>query len=169
MFAEFLVLVVFPALLLAAAGWDIASYTIPNAIPLALLATFAVFAGATGMTLSGLGAHALAGCAGLLLGFAFFAFNFVGGGDAKLFACTALMLGFRDLFDYTLMASILGGALTLGILAIRRVPLPHSLTMQGWILRLHDEQEGIPYGVALALAAVLVLPHTEIFQAAAIS
>ena len=44
MIAEFLVLVVFPALLLAAAGWDLASYTIPNCIALALLATFAVFA-----------------------------------------------------------------------------------------------------------------------------
>ena len=169
MFAEFLVLVVFPALLLAAAGWDVASYTIPNTIPLALLATFAGFAGSTGMTLAALGAHALAGCAGLLLGFAFFAFNFVGGGDAKLFACTALMLGFHDLLDYALTASIFGGALTLGILVIRRVPLPRFLAVQGWILRLHDEAEGIPYGVALALAAIVVLPHTEIFHAASIA
>jgi prepilin peptidase CpaA len=167
MFAEFLVLAVFPALLLAAAGWDIASYTIPNAIPLTLLATFAVFAIVVGMSPAMLGWHALAGATGLLFGFAFFAFNFVGGGDAKLFACAALMLGFHDLLDYALFASILGGALTLGILAMRRVPLPRFLAVQGWIMRLHDEEEGIPYGVALALAAFIVLPHTEIFRAAA--
>jgi len=165
--AEFLVLAVFPALLFAAAGWDIASYTIPNAIPLALLATFALFAIVVGMNPSALGWHALAGVAGLFFGFAFFAFNFVGGGDAKLFACTALMLGFHDLLDYALIASILGGALTLGILGMRRVPLPRFLAVQGWIMRLHDDEEGIPYGVALALAAVVVLPNSEIFRAAA--
>ncbi len=167
MIAEILVLVVFPAFLLAAAGWDITSYTIPNWIPLALLATFAVFAMSVGMNFSMLGWHMLAGLVGLAFGFAFFAFNFVGGGDAKLFACAALMLGFHDLLDYALFASVLGGGLTLGILALRRMPLPHFLAVQGWILRLHDEDEGIPYGVALALAAFIVLPHTEIFQIAA--
>jgi len=167
MLAEILVLAVFPALLMAAACWDIASYTIPNAIPLALVAAFAVFAIAVHLSPGMLGWHALAGLAGLVLGFLLFAFNFVGGGDAKLFAATALMLGFRDLMDYALFASILGGALTLGILAMRRVPLPRSLTGQGWIMRLHDEKQGIPYGVALALAAVAVLPDSGIFHIAA--
>lgn len=167
MIAEILVLVVFPALLLAAAGWDITSYTIPNWIALGLLATFAVFAITVGMSLPMLGSHALAGLAGLALGFSLFAFNFVGGGDAKLFACAALMLGFHDLLDYALFASLLGGALTLGIITLRRMPLPRFLAAQGWILRLHDEDEGIPYGVALAIAAFIILPHTEIFQVAA--
>lgn len=167
MIAEILVLIIFPALLIAAAGWDLTSYTIPNTIPLVLLGTFIVFAAISGMTPATIGWHALAGIAGLVVGFAFFAFGFVGGGDAKLFACTALMLGFRDLLDYGVLVSLLGGGLTLGILALRRVPLPHFMAVHGWILRLHDEQEGIPYGVALALAAFIVLPHTEIFAIAA--
>ena len=167
MIAGFLVLAVFPALLFAAAIYDITSYTIPNFISLALLATFAVFAVSIGMNLHMLGWHALAGFAGLAAAFTLFAFNLIGGGDAKLFACTALMLGFHDLAEYGLLATILGGGLTLGILAIRRVPLPQFLAAQGWILRLHDEREGIPYGVALALAAFIILPHTEIFRAAA--
>jgi prepilin peptidase CpaA len=41
------------------------------------------------------------------------------------------------------------------------------LTSQGWILRLHDERGGIPYGVALAAGAFIILPHTEIFRLAA--
>jgi prepilin peptidase CpaA len=165
--AEFLVLIVFPALLLAAAGWDLASYTIPNAIQLALLATFFVFVLICGMTPASIGSHALAGVVGLACGFAFFALGYVGGGDAKLFACTALMLGFHDLLEYTLLAAVFGGALTLGLLVLRRHPLPQFLAVQHWILRLHDEQEGIPYGVALALGAFIILPHTEIFRIAA--
>ncbi len=165
--SQFLVLAVFPALLLAAAVWDVTSYTIPNALSLALVATFAALALAAGMPAGVLGWHVLAGIAGLAAGFALFAFNLIGGGDAKLFACTALVLGFHDLPEYALLATILGGGLTLGILAMRRLPLPHRLAAQGWILRLHDEKEGIPYGVALALAAFVVLPHTEIFRTAA--
>lgn len=168
MIAEFLVLAVFPALLLAAAIYDITSYTIPNFISLALLATFALFAVSAGMNLETLGWHLLAGLAGLTVGFAFFAFKFVGGGDAKIFACTALMLGFHDLAEYGLLATLLGGGLTLGLLAMRRMPLPHFLAVHGWILRLHEENEDIPYGVALALAAFIILPHTEIFRAAAL-
>ena len=42
MVAELFVLAVFPLLLAIAAGWDITSFTIPNIIPLALFATFAI-------------------------------------------------------------------------------------------------------------------------------
>lgn len=167
MFAEFLVLAVFPALLLAAAIWDITSYTIPNAISLALLVTFAALVIAAGMNLEMLGWHLLAGLAGLVVGFLLFAFNLVGGGDAKLFASTALILGFGDLAQYALLAALLGGGLTLVILALRNLPLPHFLAARSWILKLHEEGGDIPYGVALALAAFIVLPSTAIFRAAA--
>jgi prepilin peptidase CpaA len=167
MIAELLVLLVLPALLATAAGWDLASFTIPNFIQVALLAVFVVLVFALGMTPGVFAAHMLAGFVGLIVGFSLFALGYVGGGDAKLFACVALALGLHDLLDYALMASVLGGALTLCLLAGRRLPLPHFLAKQGWILRLHDEREGIPYGVALALGAFVILPHTEIFRAAA--
>lgn len=167
MISEFLVLAVFPALLMAAAVWDVTSYTIPNAISLALLATFAALALTAGMNMEMLGWHLLAGVAGLAIGFTLFAFNLVGGGDAKLFACTALILGLGDLAQYALLATLLGGGLTLGILALRRMPLPQFMAAQSWVLRLHESGEAIPYGVALSLAAFILLPQTEIFRAAA--
>jgi prepilin peptidase CpaA len=167
MIAELLVLIVLPALLTTAAGWDIASFTIPNFIQVALLAVFVVLVFALGMSPAVFAAHLLAGLVGLAIGFTLFALGYVGGGDAKLFACVALALGLHDLPGYALMASIFGGVLTLCLLAGRRVPLPRILAEQGWILRLHDEHEGIPYGVALALGAFVILPHTEIFRAAA--
>jgi prepilin peptidase CpaA len=104
----------------------------------------------------------------LAVGFTLFAFGFIGGGDVKLFAAVALWLGFdRDLMNYMLIASLLGGALTLALLVLRQVPLPARLTGQSWLLRLHDQRAGIPYGVALAAGAFLILPQTEIFRLAA--
>ena len=104
------------------------------------------------------GGDMLAGFIGLVAGFTLFALGYIGGGDAKLFACVSLWLGMHDLLLYALLASMFGGGLTLGLLAARRVPLPRLLAAQDWLLRLHDEREGIPYGVALAAGAIFILP-----------
>jgi prepilin peptidase CpaA len=166
MAAELLVLIVLPVLLAAAAGWDIASFTIPNFLQLALVASFVVFVLATGMAPAAIGGHLLAGLLGLAVGFTLFALGYIGGGDAKLFACVLLWFGFANLLDYTLVASVLGGALTLGIIVLRKVPMPALFTSQSWIMRLHDAKSGIPYGVALAAGAFVILPQTEIFRIA---
>ena len=167
MIAQLLVLAVLPALLLAAAFCDLTRYTIPNRLCAALALFFLVFAAAVPLPLSVLGMHLAAGAAGLALGFALFAPGWIGGGDAKLFAAIALWLGFGDLLAYAAAASLFGGALTLALLTLRQVPLPAALLGQGWILRLHDRQSGIPYGVALAAGAFAVLPHAAIFRLAA--
>jgi prepilin peptidase CpaA len=122
---------------------------------------------ATGMAPGAIGVHLLAGFVGLAIGFTLFALNYIGGGDAKLFACIALWFGFSNLLDYTLVACVMGGALSVAIIGMRKMPLPSFLTAQGWIARLHDAKAGIPYGVALAAGAFLVLPQTEIFKLAA--
>ena len=167
MTAEVLVIVVLPLLLGAAGAWDLASFTIPNFLNSILLALFVLFALASGLGLPAIGWHLLAGLVGLALGFALFAFGFVGGGDAKLFAVTALWLGFRDLLPYILVASIAGGVLTLVMLVLRQCPLPQFFLRQAWIAKLHDARSGIPYGVALATGAFILLPSTEIFRLAA--
>jgi prepilin peptidase CpaA len=166
MAAELLVLIVFPLLLAVAAGWDVASFTIPNFLQLALVASFGVFVVAASLTPAAISSHLLAGFVGLAIGFTLFALGYVGGGDAKLFACVLLWLGFANLLDYAVVASVLGGALTLAILAVRQMPLPTALSGQVWIQRLHDAKGGIPYGVALAAGALCILPQTEIFRIA---
>ena len=168
MLAQFLLLMMVPALLAAAAIWDLASFTIPNYLSLALIALFGAFALATGLSATAAGLHVLIGLVALAIGFAMFALNYIGGGDAKLFAGVALWLGPHDLVAYSLVATILGGVLTLTLLAIRRLPLPAGLARQGWILKLHDSRSGIPYGVALAAGFFVILPHAEIFHLAAI-
>jgi len=167
MAAELLVLIVLPALLALAAGWDLASFTIPNFLQLALIGAFAAFVISAGLSPAAIGGHLLAGFVGLAIGFTLFALGFIGGGDAKLFACVVLWMGFHNILDYTLVAAVMGGGLSLAIIAMRQLPLPVSLGSQAWIARLHDAKGGIPYGVALAAGAFLVLPQTEIFKIAA--
>jgi len=158
MFAEILVLVALPLLLAAAAGWDIASFTIPNFLNLALMAAFAVFAFSAGLSFSAIGWHLVAGVIALAIGFGLFALGHIGGGDAKLFAVVVLWLGLRDLLPY---------ALALSLIILRQWPLPAFLARFGWIVKLHDSQAGVPYGVALAAGAFILLPSTEIFRLAA--
>jgi prepilin peptidase CpaA len=167
MIAELLVLVALPALLVAAGLFDLASFTIPNFLQALLLCAFFVFALAAHLAPTVIGWHLLAGLAGLAVGFALFALGYVGGGDAKLFACVALWLGFADLAPYTIAATLFGGLLTLGLLLARNCPLPGVLAGQAWATRLHDARSGVPYGVALAAGAFVLLPHTEIFRLAA--
>ena len=164
MIAEFLVFAALPALLIAAAGWDLTSYTIPNVLQIGLICVFFLFAFAAGMTTASFAQHLIAGGLGLAIGFTFFVLGYVGGGDAKLFTCIALWFGLHDLANFALFASVFGGVLTLGLLSFRKLPLPAALTNRGWVMRLHDEKAGIPYGAALAAGAFAVLPYTDVFR-----
>jgi prepilin peptidase CpaA len=167
MLAELLVLVALPVLLVAAGLFDLASFTIPNSLQALMLCAFFAFALVAHLAPAVIGWHLLAGLAGLAVGFVLFALGYVGGGDAKLFACVALWLGFADLAPYTIAASLFGGLLTFALLLARNCPLPSLLAGQAWAARLHDARSGVPYGVALAAGAFVLLPHTEIFRLAA--
>jgi prepilin peptidase CpaA len=166
MIAELLVLVALPATIALAGCWDLASFTIPNFLQLILLSLFVVFIVAVHMPIATAGMHVLAAMVALCIGFALFAPGYIGGGDAKLFACVALWLGFQDIAAYALLAALFGGALTLGLLAVRKYPLP-AFAHAPWVLRLHDSKSGIPYGAALAAGFFAILPQTQIFRLAA--
>jgi prepilin peptidase CpaA len=66
---------------------------------------------------------------------------------------------------YLAYASIAGGILTILILQWRQWPLPQALSSQPWLLRLHDRKAGVPYGIALAIGALLIYPETEWMKA----
>ena len=100
----------------------------------------------------------------LACGFALFAFGAIGGGDAKLAASTALWLGWEHAMSYFVIAAFLGGVLTLIILRLRSIPLPDRVSNVDWIARLYRADEGIPYGIALAAAAIMVYPQTPWMQ-----
>ena len=67
--------------------------------------------------------------------------------------------------DAALYVSLLGGAFTVLLIQFRQWPLPSLLSGQAWLNRLHDRESGIPYGIALALGALMVYPETEWIKA----
>jgi len=158
-------LLLFPALMAFAAASDLFTMTISNRVSLALAASFLMLAVASGMGPSEILSHLGAGASVLAVSFVCFAFGWIGGGDAKLAAAAALWFGFGHLLNYLVYASLFGGALTLLLLQFRQWPLPLPLASQGWLLRLHAKESGIPYGIALAIGALMIYPETEWIRA----
>ncbi len=157
-------LLVFPALMAFAASSDLFTMTISNRVTLALVGGFVAMAVISGMSPSDVLAHAGAAATVLVVTFLFFTRGWIGGGDAKLAAATALWFGFDHLLVYLLYASIFGGALTLMMIRFRLMSLPQALADQEWVNRLHRPNSGVPYGIALAAAALLIYPDTTWMQ-----
>ena len=158
-------LMIFPTVMAFAASSDFFTMTISNRISLILVAGFAALAVGTGMPLGDMLNHAGAGGLVLAVTFTFFLCGWVGGGDAKLASATALWFGWAHLLDYLLYASILGGALTLALIEFRKFAMPSLLTGKVWAERLHKPGGGVPYGIALAIAALVIYPSTVWMQA----
>ena len=158
-------LLLFPALMAFAAASDLFTMTISNRVSLALLGGFLALALLGGMGLHDILLHLGAGAAVLVVAFACFAMGWVGGGDAKVAAGVALWFGFDHLFNYLLYASLFGGALTLLLLQFRQWPLPCPFAGLAWLTRLHAKESGIPYGIALAIGALVIYPETEWIKA----
>ena len=161
MLTEAIRLTLFPAMMAFAASSDLFTMTIANRVSLILIGGFALLAVLGGMSGADIMSHIGAAGAVLVVAFTCFACGWIGGGDAKLAAVTALWLGFSHLLDYLVYASVLGGGLTLLIIQFRTMPLPQLLAGREWAERLHRGDSGVPYGIALAVAAIVVYPQTE--------
>ncbi|WP_019996113.1 A24 family peptidase [Aureimonas ureilytica] len=139
----------------AAIVTDLSTMTIPNRLVGVVVVAYACLALASDASLSLIGLHVLTGLFVLLLTFGAFALGWMGGGDAKLIAATALWFGpTLALWDYLFFASLLGGALTLTIILARACLRP--TTGNTSVDRLLDPAAGVPYGVALGAAGILV-------------
>jgi prepilin peptidase CpaA len=153
-------LLIFPAMMAFAASSDLFTMTISNRIAITLVAGFFLLAFVGGMSLHEVLLHVGAAFTVLAVTFVFFARGWIGGGDAKLAAATALWLGFDHLMPYLLYASLFGGVLTLAMIRFRLMPLPAMLARHEWVKRLHRLDGGVPYGIALAAAALMIYPDT---------
>jgi prepilin peptidase CpaA len=154
-------LLLFPSLMAFAASSDLLTMTISNRIPLALALSFLILATLCGLAPQAIAWHVLAGLGVLATGLALFARGLVGAGDAKLAAVAVLWLGLDRLADYALLSSLLGGTVTLAILAFRLMPLPAWLANDACVTKLHQPGGGVPYGIALAAAALVIYPSTS--------
>lgn len=164
---EAALLVVFPCLVAFAGASDLFTMTIPNRVSLMMIAGFAMLAPAIGIAPLEIGFHLIAAGIALSFGLAFFAFGWMGGGDAKLMTVVALWLGLTPaLGEFLLLTSVYGAVLTLAILGFRKdVLLPIAAYRVEWIARLHDNKTGIPYGITIAIAALQAYPGSIWFRA----
>ena len=163
----FAALSVFPLLMAFAASSDLLTMRISNRLVLLVALAFFVAALFVGLPLETIGMHVLAALVVLAIAFGLFAAGWIGGGDAKLAAAITLWLGFGLTLPYLVYAAILGGILTLNILLLRRLPLNPYFARWRWLERLHDAREGVPYGIALAIAAVVLYAQSPVFKALA--
>ncbi|MBV1703439.1 MAG: prepilin peptidase [Hyphomicrobiales bacterium] len=157
----------FPALMAFAASSDIFTMTISNRVSGALVAGYLVFAFATGVPAAEVASNFSCGLAVLAITFGMFAAGWIGGGDAKLAAATAVWTGWGFALAYATVASVLGGVLTYAVVIGRGSDLPPFVERWTWLRRLHSPTSGVPYGVALAAAGLLVYPETPIWRAIA--
>jgi prepilin peptidase CpaA len=139
------------AVLAWAAVSDVRSRRIPNWCVAALLALYVPWAltGDWPRTLSGLEAAAIA----LAVTFALYAFGIFGAGDSKLFAACGLFAGMGFLPYLALATSVVGGLVALVSIAARPRRALVMFTMRGK----GDFGRGVPYGVAVAAAAAIVI------------
>jgi prepilin peptidase CpaA len=166
MIAQAIVLALLPCLLAYACFSDLFTMRISNRVCLFVLGLFPIAAVVAGMGSADIGMHLLTGAAVLAVSFTLFAFGWVGGGDAKLVAAAAAWFGFDLVLDFLALSCLLGGALTLGILVLRQHPMPAGLRRQDWLMHLHAQTTGIPYGIALGAAALIILPHSAVWRLA---
>ncbi len=160
---ETIILFIFPFFMIYAAFSDLLTMKISNKIVLGLIVIFIALAIFIKMPIAELGMHFGIATIVLIVTFALFSFGWVGGGDAKLAAATALWFGSSITLEYLVYSSMFGGMLTIAILIFRRFPLPFGLDRIIWIARLHKAGSGVPYGIALAFSGLIVYPQTIIF------
>lgn len=163
---QLLPLILFAGLVVVAGLKDVTSYTIPNWISLALIATFPIAAVVAGIGWAAAGLALAVSFGVLVVGMAMFAMRWMGGGDAKLLAACTLWMGLSGVAPFLLTTGFAGGALTLALMSFRSGWLaPVIAGGPAWVRRLGDKQGDVPYGVAIAAGALLTLPTSIIGQA----
>ena len=160
------IFVVFPLCLAIAALSDIFTMTIPNRVSAILLAAFVLVAPLAGLGPYDIAMHLAAGLLVFSVCFALFAFNVMGGGDAKLLTASAVWFGMSaSLFGFLVYVALFGGILTFLILMLRSQT--NSILASGLPVPDHLlSAKKVPYGVAIGVAGFVAYPMSPLMQAA---
>ena len=158
---SFILLAILPVLAVVAALHDLTTMKIPNWISLALIGAFFPIAFIIGAAPMDVAIHVGIGFAALLVGMGMFAAGWIGGGDAKLLAASCLWMGMSGVAPFLIYTGIAGGAFCLLLMTARQYfPMVAPSVSQGWVINLMQPKGDIPYGVAIAIGALLALPES---------
>ena len=156
----------FVILLVIAAIYDIWKLIIPNVVSACLVVLFFAVAGLSPFYVPWF-EHLAAGVLILIAGAALYRFGYVGGGDVKMLAAISLWTGLDLLSQLLLIGALIGGGLAIVLLALRSAmpwitgkALPTG--KQLWPLAMTPGQ-GVPYGVAIAAATVVIAGDFPVF------
>ena len=159
-----LLLLIFPVLVIVAGLRDAATYTIPNWISLALAVAFPFAAVALDLPMHTILVQLGVGALALVAGIAMYSVKWIGGGDAKLFAAAALWIGWPSTVLFMGMTGLAGGALAVTLLGLRSAMVrPFIPAGSGWFARLVEPGQKVPYGMAIAVGALMAFPHAALF------
>lgn len=162
--SEFLPVALFPALMIFAGAFDFLTLSIPNRVCLAIAGTFFPVALLAGLPLESVALHLSCALAALAFGFALYAAKWIGGGDAKLFAAAALWIGWGQIVPYGAAVAIVGGVLAVIYVILRLLPARFTAPVGRWAASVRRME--LPYGVALAGAALAIFPQLAWMNAA---
>jgi prepilin peptidase CpaA len=161
-----LLLSTFTCLLLWAAYSDVRRFEIPNAVPLALLGLYPLFAFVSPGLVHPL-ITILVAAASFIVGAGLFAAGLMGGGDVKLFAAASLWIGPARCIDFLTLTALAGGVFALILLTGRVLLTERGRTLLARVSTQPPSPSGplpsfrrpMPYGVAITAAAIaIVLP-----------
>ena len=161
--------VVFCLLAAIAAIYDVWKFVIPNTVSLAVILLFFATVPFVDGPVDWL-SHLGAALAVLLVGLVVYRVGFVGAGDVKLMAAASLWVGFGELAGYLIIVAVCGGGLAALLWILRRLIvslLTYGLASPGQITlpRVLVLNEQIPYGVAIAGAAVFMVNELPLLGA----
>jgi prepilin peptidase CpaA len=112
-----------------------------------------------------IGWHVAVGAAALVAAMAMWGIGWIGGGDAKLFAASALWIGWPAVGLYLIVTALGGGALSVALINLRagwaRAMVPVG---PPWMERLREHGGDVPYGLAIALGALVAFPQTDLVK-----
>lgn len=158
-------LVIMPALTIVAGLRDLTTMIIPNWISAAIVVGFFPAALAVGLPWMEMLTHFGVAFVALLVGMAMFALRWIGGGDAKLMAATTLWLGLMSSLYFVLWTALFGGLFALALILSRKHAQPFLAWAPRWLARLMEPKGDIPYGVAIAIGALVAYPASPMVAA----
>lgn len=150
-------------LVLAALG-DLRSFRIPNPLPAALLALFALVAISLPLPIDGV-SHGAAFVITLAVGLGLYVLGWLGAGDVKLMSAVALWAGL-DLLPELAMVTVLGGGVLALALVAARITIVRVAGLSGVdrdrLPRLIVERARIPYGLPIAVGGLYILDRSPL-------
>lgn len=157
-----LLLSLLPCLVIAAGLHDLTTMKIPNWISGVLVLGFFPAAFAVGLAPMAVALHVGIAAAALFVGMGLFAMRVIGGGDAKLMTAACLWLGMSGSAMFVVWTGLAGGVFCMMLIYARVQVRPYVAGGPQWVHQLLEPKADIPYGVAIAIGALMAFPSSAL-------